>query len=88
MTAQQKVNLVDMTEFRNRETVATLRDMLELAEAGVIVGHAFVVKFGPGDHRAGWSGDYKRLPSEALTATFMMERHLAGTLPPLYESSR
>jgi hypothetical protein len=83
----QRLNVVEMAGFRNRELIATLRDLLDLAEAGAIMGHAFVVKFGPGDHRAGFSGEYKRQPAEALTATFMLERHLSGTLPPLYESN-
>lgn len=80
------LNVVRMGEFRNRELVATLKEMLELAEAGKILGHAFVVKLGPGDHRGGVSGDYKRSPAEALTATVLMERQLSGFMPMLYET--
>lgn len=83
---QARPKLVAMAEFKNRALIATLRELTELAEAGVIHGLAFVVKFGPGDHRAGLSGDYKRMPSEALPATFLMERHLAGASPPIYEA--
>lgn len=74
------LNVVRLGEFRNRELVATLKEMLQLAEAGSIHAHAFVIKLGPGEHRAGLSGDYARSPAEALTATFIMERQLSGAL--------
>lgn len=83
---QAQPRLVAITQYKNRALVATLRELTKLAEAGVIHGHAFIVKFGPGDHRAGLSGDYKRMPAEALTAAVLMERHLAGASPPIYEA--
>jgi hypothetical protein len=70
------VKLVSLTEYKNRELVAVLRELLELAEGGAAHGLAFVVKLGRGDHRAGMAGDYKRRPEEALSATFLLERHL------------
>lgn len=77
------MNIVSLVERRNRELVEVLRELLQLAEEGRIFGHAFVIKMGQDDHRAGVSGDYKRHPTEAMAATFMMERKLAGDLPPL-----
>lgn len=73
-------NVVQLREFKNRDLVDTMRELLALAEAGHIEGHCFVVKLGAGDHRAGVTGDYKRAPAEALQATFLMERFLMG--PP------
>lgn len=88
MAEQKNLRLVRMADFRNRALVASCRELLELSEAGIIVGHAFVVKFGPGDHRAGLTGDYGRLPAEALSAAFMLERHLTGGLAPTFTAAR
>lgn len=82
------MNIVSLVERRNRELVGVLKELLQLAEDGQIFGHAFVIKLGQGDHRAGVSGDYKRHPAEALTATFLMERKLAGELQPMFGESR
>lgn len=62
--------------------IETLKGMLELAEAGEIDGHCFVVKIG-NVHKAGITGDYKRNAAEALRATFKLERLLAGPMAPL-----
>lgn len=83
------MNVVSLSRFRNKELVAILRELTELAERGQITAHAFVVKFGPNDHRAGVSGDYKRNPEEALTATFRMERRLRDDIEePAFGESR
>lgn len=74
------LKVVGLRAFKNRELVATLKEMLRLAEAGSIHAHAFVIKLGPGEHRAGLSGDYAHSPAEALTATFIMEQQLSGAL--------
>jgi hypothetical protein len=73
--------VVQLKEYQNRELVETLEDILELARAGRIKGHCFVVKLDDDDHRAGYTGDYKRTPAEALRATFLLERHLMDPLP-------
>lgn len=76
------MRVVSLNKHKNRELVAVLEEMLELARAGNLHGLAFVTKFGHGDHRAGAVGDYRRFPEEALSATFLLERHLmAGRAP-------
>lgn len=52
-----------------------------MAEAGEVQGFAFLLEFGPKEHRAGMAGEYRRDPGKALQATFMLERHLARTGP-------
>jgi hypothetical protein len=81
------VKVVSLQRHRNRALVAVCRELLQHAEDGDLQGLCFVGKFGRGDHRAGLAGDYKRNPSEALTATFMMERFLTDELPPVFEES-
>lgn len=66
--------------------VAALKDLITLAEAGGVLGLAFVAKFGPDDHRAGIVGDYRRSPEEAMSATFRLERALRGDRPDFGDS--
>lgn len=80
------MNLVNLKEYRNRELVAVLKGLLELAEDGTAQGLSFVVKLGKSEHRAGVAGDYRRRPEEALSATFRMERHLMRGQPPFAQS--
>lgn len=70
------MQLVRMAEYKNRELVSVLKELLSLAEGGSAHGLAFVVKLRKGVHRAGAAGDYRRFPEEALSATFRMERYL------------
>ncbi len=83
----RSVKVVSLQRHRSRELVAVCRELLQLAEAGDLRALCFVAKFGQHDHRAGLSGDYKRNPSEALSATFMMERFLTSELPSHFEDS-
>jgi hypothetical protein len=72
----QRMKLVNLSAHKNREVAAVLRELLEHAENGELQGFAFVAKMGHRDHRAGLTGDYRRHPEEALSATFLLERHL------------
>jgi hypothetical protein len=71
------VNLVSLAEYKNREVVAVLRELTQLAEKGQARGLAFVVKVGRrGGHRLGLVGDYRRNPDEALGAAVRLKEML------------
>ena len=70
------MNVVRMQEFRNRELVGVLRELLQLAERGSVSGMAFVVKVGRAAHRAGLTGDYSRNQDEALSAVVRLKERL------------
>lgn len=70
------MQVVRIGQHRNKEVANALRTLADLADRGIIYGVAYVVKYGPHDHRAGNAGDYHRHPVEALQATFMMEKRL------------
>jgi hypothetical protein len=69
------VKLVSLAEFKNRELVAVLKELLQLAENGQATGLAFVVKIGRRSN-CGLSGDYRRSPEEALSAAVRLKEHL------------
>lgn len=71
------MQLVSLENHKREKLAATVRALLDMVESGEVSGVAWVAKFGPFDHRAGAAGDYGRSPTEALSATFMMERKLA-----------
>lgn len=79
-------NVVEMRRFLNREVLETLQAMLDLAEGNELDGLCFVAKIG-NTHKAGVIGAYKRNASDALQATFKLERFLQGPLPPLPDES-
>jgi hypothetical protein len=72
------MQVVNLRRYRNKGLVAALKELITLAESGQVQGLAFVVKFGPHDHRAGSSGDYKSHPEEALMATLKMKQSLVN----------
>jgi hypothetical protein len=82
----KQVKLINLEQYRAREVVDALKELLAAAEAGQIQGLAYIVKAGPEDHRAGTAGVYRRHPEKALQATFALERHLCNTGP--FASSR
>ncbi len=75
------MRVVNLGEYRNRGVISALEELLALARAGQVQGFAFIVKFGPNDHRGGATGDYKRHPEQALGATFRMGRQLMDAPP-------
>jgi hypothetical protein len=76
------MRIVHLGKYRNRDLVAVVRALLDLAEEGTATGLAFVVKLGQADHRGGMAGDYRRHPDEALSATFRLERLLMQEQAP------
>lgn len=70
------MHVVSLAQYKNRELIAVLRDMLKLAETGQAQGLAFVLKVG---HRRQWSGltgDYARNPDEALKAAVKLKEEI------------
>lgn len=70
------MKLVNLVEYKNRELVAVLKGLTQLAESGQATGLAFVVKLGRGVHRPGLAGDYRRSPEEALAAAVRLKEQL------------
>ena len=71
-----EMQVVKLQTYKNRDVVAALKGLLEMAERGDVAGLAFVIKTGPHAHQAGAAGDYERYPDEALSATFAMKLRL------------
>ena len=81
------MNVRSLASYKNKEIIEELEEFLRMAEAGEITAIAVVLKLGPNDHRAGMYGAYKKNPSEALQATFILEGKLRGELLPIYGGS-
>lgn len=72
------MQVVSLVEYRNKGVISALEELLALAKTGEIQAFVFVAKFGPLDHRAGTTGDYKRHPEQAITAAFLLKLKLMG----------
>lgn len=55
-----------IAEWRNRETVAVIRELLAKAEAGEVLGLAFAVNNGEMSHGIGLTGVYREDPIQTL----------------------
>lgn len=60
------MNVVRIDDYRDADTIATLRDLLHRAENGKLRGIAFSIKVGANHHRLGMTGDYWTNPSDVL----------------------
>jgi len=67
-----KGNVHELAAYRQGNTVAVLRELLERAEAGQMHGLAYCFKSGPQIHRVGFSGSYHDDPETALIAAGRM----------------
>lgn len=81
------MRVVSLAQYKNRELIAVLREMLHLAEDGHAHGLAFVLKMGPKRHWSGLTGDYSRNPDEALPAAVRLKDRIAHEEPEDEESS-
>lgn len=70
------MRVVSLVGYKNRELIAVLKDMLQLAESGQATGLAFVLKAGRKRHWSGLTGDYARNPEEALSAALRLKERL------------
>lgn len=72
-------NVTHIEEFRNKETIGVLEELLELAKAGQITGFVFACKYNSKRHGIGLTGDYRKDPIEALAISARII-HVLNTL--------
>lgn len=70
------VTVTKITEYRTRDTVKALEELLEMAKAGKLTGLVFACKYGPWDHGIGVVGDYYKDPIPALAIAGRLFRAL------------
>jgi hypothetical protein len=68
--------VVQIGDFRGKETVAVLRELLIKASHGDIVAFGFNVEFKDGEQKTGFTGKYKADPAEALRVANRMSQRL------------
>lgn len=74
---QQKSQLVTrLSEYRNRETIGILEQLLEQAKQGAILGILFCVRIEHKHHAMGVAGCYHADPAQAVTACSRMTHRL------------
>jgi hypothetical protein len=66
------MHLIDLAEYRNRETATVLRGLEALAEDGELAGVATVYQFRDGSERIVCTGAYRRR-GEASRAGFLLQ---------------
>ncbi len=76
--------VTSIVEYRNKETVAVLEELLDQARRGEITGFAFACKIGAQNHGIGLTGDYREDPIAALAVT----ARIAHVLNGLYDNRR
>lgn len=76
------MSVTSIIEFRNKETISVLEELLAQARAGDISGFAFACKYGGNRHGIGLTGDYRKDPIEALAVT----ARIAHVLNTLYDT--
>jgi len=70
------MTVTKIADFKSKETVEMLRDLLEKAENGEILGLVFCVRLGIRRHAMGVSGHYKDDPVMAVAVTARMGHRL------------
>lgn len=68
--------VVSIGDFRRKETVAVLRELLVKAARGEVAGFAFEVEFRDGSHKSGFTGKYRSDAMDAAKAALRMSQHL------------
>lgn len=68
--------VVQLGDYRNKETLTLLRELLIKASDGEIVAFGFNVEFKDGTQKTGFSGKYKVDPVEALRVANRMSTRL------------
>lgn len=61
-------SVVSISEYRNRETIETLENLLQKAKDGDIQGIIYAVKMEHGPQTVGFAGHYAHAPVSGLTA--------------------
>lgn len=73
------MSVTKIAEFRSKETVAVLEELLADARLGKITGFAFACKYGEKNHGIGLTGDYRKDPIEVLAVHGRIQ-HVLNTL--------
>lgn len=68
--------VIQLGDYKGKETVAVLRELLVLATKGKIGALGFNVEFTDGKQKSGFTGRYKFDPAEALKAANRMSQRL------------
>lgn len=82
--------ITKLVEYRNRDTIAALTELLRLAREGRIRGLVFTAWSGRRAHAIGITGDYWHDPAQALAAAnrmaYLLNQHITdaetGQPPP------
>lgn len=68
--------VVQIGDFRGKETVAVLRELLVKASRGEVAALGFNVEFKDGTQKTGFTGRYRADPAEALRVANRMSQQL------------
>lgn len=68
--------VVQIGDFRGKETVAVLRELLVKASRGEVIAFGFNVEFKNGTQKTGFTGRYRTDPAEALRVAGRMSQQL------------
>lgn len=74
--------VVPLIASKSCDTVRTLRQLLQQAEAGQIDGIIFSCRYGLGQHEVGATGEYRKYPTTALGAAVLLMDGIKGLLSP------
>jgi hypothetical protein len=75
--------VTEILEYKNRNTVEALTDMLHRAHQGRMRGLVFIYKSGPKRHRVGITGEYWEDPAQALGAAVRLSYRLNQAITAL-----
>jgi hypothetical protein len=72
--------VVDMREYRSRETVAVLTYLLDRARKGELDGVSLSARFPDGREEIAFTGSYRTRPERSLASAVRVVLRLAGLL--------
>jgi len=68
--------ITQILEYKTRDTVSALTELLHRAQHGRLHGLVFICKTGPRRHRVGITGEYAADPAQALGAAVRLSYRL------------
>lgn len=72
--------LTRIEEWKNRDTILVLKELLEMAESGEVTGLAFSCKIGEVQHGIGLTGDYASDPAQIFAIVSRAQHIVNGRL--------